>query len=277
MELWWAYLLLGGAVGFFAGLLGVGGGGIMVPVLTSIFIATGVAPGQQVHLALATSMAAIIVTSFASARSHHRHQAVLWPVVWRMSPGIVAGTLLAAMLAALLSSYYLALFFCIFMFYVALQLLLNIKPKASRTLPGTAALVGTGFGIGGISALVAIGGGSLTVPFLTWCNVKMQQAIGTSAALGLPIAISGTLGYALSGWLSSTGHASASDAVLPWGCIGYVYLPAVLLISVVSAVTAPLGVQLAQRLPVSTLKKIFALLLVSLSAKMLHSVLTAAV
>lgn len=277
MELWWAYLLLGGAVGFFAGLLGVGGGGIMVPVLTSIFIATGVAPGQQVHLALATSMAAIIVTSFASARSHHRHQAVLWPVVWRMSPGIVAGTLLAALLASFLSSYYLALFFCIFMAYVALQLLLNIKPKASRTLPGTAALVGAGFGIGGISALVAIGGGSLTVPFLTWCNVKMQQAIGTSAALGLPIAISGTLGYALSGWLSSAGHASASDTVLPWGCVGYVYLPAVLLISVVSAVTAPLGVQLAQRLPVSTLKKIFALLLVSLSAKMLHSVLTAVV
>lgn len=269
MELWWAYLILGGAVGFFAGLLGVGGGGIMVPVLTSLFIATNVAPGQQVHLALATSMAAIIVTSFASARSHHQHQAVLWPVVWRMSPGIVVGTLAAAMLASKVSSYYLALFFCIFMFYVALQLLLNIKPKANRTLPGTAATAAVGVGIGGISALVAIGGGSLTVPFLTWCNVKVQQAIGTSAALGLPIALSGTLGYALSGELNAAPH----HAELPWGSIGYVYLPVVLLISVVSYFTAPLGVKLAHRLPVAVLKKIFAILLLSLSAKMVHAVL----
>lgn len=276
MELWWAYLLFGAAVGFFAGLLGVGGGGIMVPVLTSIFIASGVAPGQQVHLALATSMAAIIVTSFASARSHHRHHAVLWPVVWRMTPGIVVGTLIAAFVAALVSSYYLALFFCIFMAYVALQLLLNVKPKASRTLPQTPALLAAGFTIGSISALVAIGGGSLTVPFLTWCNIKMQQAIGTSAALGLPIAVSGTLGYVLSGYSNSgAGHAVESATVLPWGCLGYVYLPAVLLISMVSYLTAPVGVRLAQRLPVSTLKKIFALLLVSLSGKMLHAVLTA--
>lgn len=268
MELWWAYLLLGGAVGFFAGLLGVGGGGIMVPVLTSLFIATGIAPGQQVHLALATSMAAIIVTSFASARSHHQHQAVLWPVVWRISPGIVAGTLAAALLASMVSSYYLALFFCVFMFYVALQLLLNIKPKASRTLPGAATTAAVGFAIGSVSALVAIGGGSLTVPFLTWCNVKVQQAIGTSAAIGLPIALSGTLGYALSGALNP----AVAEGVLPWGSVGYVYLPAVLLISVVSYFTAPLGVRLAHRLPVSTLKKIFAILLVSLSGKMLHSV-----
>lgn len=264
MELWWAFLLLGAAVGFFAGLLGVGGGGIMVPVLTSLFLSLGFA--ESVHMALATSLAAIIVTSFASARSHHAHQAVLWPVVWRMSPGIIVGTLLAAMVAAIIPMVALAWFFSLFMAYVAVQMLWNIKPKPSRSLPGTLPLAATGFGIGAISALVAIGGGSLTVPFLSWCNVKVQQAIGTSAALGLPIAISGTLGYAISGALV------APEQSMPQWSIGYVYLPAVLLISVVSFFTAPLGVKLAHRLPVATLKKLFALLLLSLSAKMLHHV-----
>lgn len=265
MELWWAFLLLGAAVGFFAGLLGVGGGGIMVPVLTSLFLSMGFV--ESVHMALATSLAAIIVTSFASARSHHKHQAVLWPVVWRMSPGIIIGTLLAALVAALIPTKALAWFFSLFMAYVAVQMLWNIKPKPSRSLPGALPLAATGFGIGAVSALVAIGGGSLTVPFLTWCNVKVQQAIGTSAALGLPIAISGTLGYAISGVVAAPGN------TMPDWSLGYVYLPAVLLISVVSFFTAPLGVKLAHRLPVPTLKKLFALLLISLSAKMLHAVM----
>lgn len=269
MELWWAFLLLGAAVGFFAGLLGVGGGGIMVPVLTSLFLSLGFT--ESVHMALATSLAAIIVTSFASARSHHAHQAVLWPVVWRMSPGIIVGTLLAALVAAFMPTKALAWFFSLFMAYVAVQMLWNIKPKPSRSLPGALPLAATGFGIGAISALVAIGGGSLTVPFLTWCNVKVQQAIGTSAALGLPIAISGTLGYAISGVLAAL--VEAPVGVMPAWSLGYVYLPAVLLISVVSFFTAPLGVKLAHRLPVATLKKLFALLLISLSAKMLHAVM----
>ncbi|MBU1436601.1 MAG: sulfite exporter TauE/SafE family protein [Gammaproteobacteria bacterium] len=264
MELWWAFLLLGAAVGFFAGLLGVGGGGIMVPVLTSLFLSLGFA--ESVHMALATSLAAIITTSFASARSHNARQAVLWPVVWRMSPGIIGGTLLAALVAALIPTTALAWFFSIFMAYVAVQMLWNIKPKPSRSLPGALPLAATGFGIGAISALVAIGGGSLTVPFLTWCNVKVQQAIGTSAALGLPIAISGTLGYAISGVLTTPVE------MMPDWSVGYLYLPAVLFISAVSFFTAPLGVRLAHRLPVPTLKKLFALLLLGLSAKMLHHV-----
>ena len=265
MEFAWAFLVLGAFVGFFAGLLGVGGGGIMVPVLTSLFLLMGFA--DAVHLALATSLAAIITTSIASARSHQAHQAILWPVVWRMSPGIVAGTMISALIAARMPTLALAWFFSIFMAYVALQMLLNIKPKPGRTLPGPVGLVGTGVGIGAISALVAIGGGALTVPFLTWCNVKVQQAIGTSAALGLPIAVSGTLGYALSGYFGSTDSSS-----LPTWSLGYVYLPAVVGISLVSFMTVPLGVRLAHRLPVATLKKLFAVLLISLSAKMLHSV-----
>jgi uncharacterized membrane protein YfcA len=264
MELWWAFLLLGAAVGFFAGLLGVGGGGIMVPVLTSLFLSLGFA--ESVHMALATSLAAIIVTSFASARSHHAHHAVLWPVVWRMSPGIIVGTLGAAFIAGMIPTKALAWFFSLFMAYVAVQMLWNIKPKPSRGLPTTLPLIAAGFGIGGISAFVAIGGGSLTVPFLTWCNVKVQQAIGTSAALGLPIAMSGTLGYAISGVI-----AAPAQSMPPWS-LGFVYVPAVLLISIVSFFTAPLGVKLAHRLPVPLLKKLFALLLLSLSAKMLHYV-----
>lgn len=261
-----AYLLLGAAVGFFAGLLGVGGGGIMVPVLTALFLAQQFPAELSVHMALATSMAAIIVTSFSSMRSHQRHGAILWPVVWKLTPAILIGTVAAAYLAAALSSLALAIFFCCFMSYVAVQMLLNIKPKASRQLPGVIGFSGVGLVIGAVSALVAIGGGSLTVPFLTWCNVKIQQAIGTSAAVGLPIAISGTLGYFLAG--ASTG------AVLPEYSLGYVYLPAMLLIALVSYFTAPLGAALAHRLPVATLKKVFAALLIALSAKMLHSVLT---
>lgn len=266
MELWWAFLLLGAAVGFFAGLLGVGGGGIMVPILTSLFISLDFVQSQQVHIALGTSMAAIIVTAFASARSHQKHQAIVWPAVKALSPGIVLGTLGASFIAASVPSLPLAIFFSLFMAFVALQLILNIKPKPTRQLPGNLPLAGVGFAIGGISALVAIGGGSLTVPFLTWCNLKVQQAIGTSAAVGLPIAVSGTIGYVISGW-----HA----ADLPPWSLGYVYLPSVALISVVSFFTAPLGVKLAHRLPVSVLKKIFALLIMLLSAKMLHAVLGA--
>ncbi len=264
MELWWAFLILGAAVGFFAGLLGVGGGGIMVPILTSLFISLGFSEFQQVHLALGTSMAAIVFTSFASARSHHRHRAIVWPAVKALSPGIVAGTFGASLIAAFIPSLPLAIFFSAFMALVALQLMLNIKPKPTRQLPGNTALAGVGLLIGSISAVVAIGGGSLTVPFLTWCNVKLQQAIATSAAVGLPIAVSGTIGYVVAGW-------HADD--LPAGSLGYVYWPAVLLISAVSFFTAPLGVKLAHRLPVAVLKKIFALLIVMLSVKMLLAVL----
>lgn len=267
MEIWWAFLLLGAVVGFVAGLLGVGGGAIMVPVLTSLFVILQFQAEHIVHMALATSMAAIILTSISSARTHQQHQAVLWPVVRLMSAGIVLGTFSATFIASRVAAQPLAIFFSCFMAYVALQLVLNIKPQASRHLPGAVGMTATGFGIGSISALVAIGGGSLTVPFLTWCNVRVQQAIGTSAAIGLPIALSGSIGYAVAGW---------QQPGLPPFSLGYIYLPAVLLISAVSFFTAPLGARLAHRLPVATLKKIFALLLLGLSAKMLHTVLSTA-
>lgn len=258
-----AYLALGAVVGFMAGLLGIGGGGIMVPILTALFAAQGVQNAHLVHMALGTSMAAIVITAVSSLRTHHAHQAVLWPVVWRITPAILVGTFAATWLATLLPTRALAIFFSCFMAYVSLQMVLNIKPKPHRQLPGVGGMSLAGLGIGGISALVAIGGGSLTVPFLTWCNVRIQQAIGTSAAVGLPIALAGALGYLINGW-SANG--------LPAYSLGFVSLPAVALISVVSFFTAPFGARLAHRLPVATLKKAFAALLFLLSLKMLQTV-----
>lgn len=262
-DVWWAtYLVLGAFVGFFAGLLGVGGGAIMVPVLTTLFITQGFPADKVVHLALGTSMAAIVLTSASSLRAHHRHGAVRWDIVRPITPGILLGTFGATFIASRVASEPLAIFFACFMAYVALQMLANIKPKPTRELPGPMGMSAVGAGIGGVSALVAIGGGSLSVPFMTWCNVKVHHAIGTSAAIGLPIALSGTLGYLVNGW--------GSDG-MPALSLGFIYLPALVLVSVVSMYTAPLGARLAHRLPVPTLKRIFAIVLLLLCAKMLHT------
>lgn len=262
-DVWWSsYLVLGAFVGFFAGLLGVGGGAIMVPVLTTLFITQGFPADKVVHLALGTSMAAIVLTSASSLRAHHRHGAVRWDIVRPITPGILLGTFGATFIASRVASEPLAIFFACFMAYVALQMLANIKPKPTRELPGPVGMSAVGAGIGGISALVAIGGGSLSVPFMTWCNVKVHHAIGTSAAIGLPIALAGTVGYLVNGW-GSDGMPSLS--------LGFIYLPALVLVSVVSMYTAPLGARLAHRLPVPTLKRIFAIVLLLLCAKMLHT------
>jgi uncharacterized membrane protein YfcA len=173
------------------------------------------------------------------------------------------GTFAGTFVASRVPTQPLAIFFACFMAYVSVQMILNVKPKPSRRLPSPLGLAGVGSGIGVISALVAIGGGSLSVPFMTWCNVSMQHAIGTSAAIGLPIALAGALGYLINGWAS---------AGLPDWSLGFVYLPAFILVSAVSSLTAPIGARLAHRLPVATLKKVFAGVLILLSAKMLHTV-----
>jgi len=259
-----SFLLLGSFVGFMAGLLGIGGGGIMVPVLTSIFLLQGIPVENVVHLALGTSMASIIITSISSLRAHHSNGGVIWDVVKGMVPGIIAGAFVATFLVPYISSIYLALFFSVFMAYVSIQMFLNKKPTPSRNLVGNTGLLIAGSGIGAVSALVSIGGGSLTVPYLTWQNIDIKKAIGTSAAIGLPISIAGTLGYVINGWEH---HSMGSYT------IGFVYLPAVLLISVTSFFTAPFGAKLALRLNVSILKKVFSVLLIILSIKMLISIL----
>lgn len=265
-ELQWllAYMGLGALVGLLAGLFGIGGGGVMVPVLTMLFVAQGFPAEHIVHMALATSMAAIVPTALASLRAHHSHNAVLWPVVVRMTPGILLGTFAATFLASHIPATPLAIFFSIFMGFVALQLFVDRKPKPSRQLPGTAGLTGAGVGIGGISALVAIGGGSLTVPFLAWCNVAVPVAIGTSAAVGLPVALAGALGYLANGW-----HTPG----LPAFTLGFIYWPAVVSIAALSLITAPLGARMAHRLPVKLLKKLFGILSLLLALQMLRTVI----
>lgn len=257
-----AYLLTGAAAGFFAGLLGVGGGVVVVPILTVLFTGQGF-PGREVlHLALGTSMATILFTSLSSLRAHHAHQAVLWPVVRDLTPGILLGTLLGTQLAGRISSQALAIFFVAFMLLVAVQMIANLRPEPSRSLPGRTGLGLTGTLIGGVASLAAMGGGALTVPYLIWCNVRPHRAIGTSAAVGLPIALGGTVGYVWNGW----GHAD-----LPPGSLGFVYLPALGVILLASVLTAQLGARLAHRLPIQVLKRIFAGLLLVLSARMLWS------
>jgi uncharacterized membrane protein YfcA len=263
-EWFFGYLALGAVAGFFAGLLGVGGGAIMVPVLALMFAAQGFPEQHLMHLALGTSMATIVFTSIASLRAHDRHGAVIWPIVRGIAPGIVVGTLAAAQVAARVPTRPLAIFFACFIAYVAVQMILNIKPQPSRQLPGPAGMFGVGAVIGGVSALVAIGGGSLSVPFMTWCNVKVHQAIGTSAAIGFPIALAGTVGYMISGYGAGN---------LPAGSFGFIYLPALAATVVVSMLVAPVGAKVAHSLPVPTVKKIFAGLLILLLAKMLHGLL----
>ncbi|KAB0665429.1 sulfite exporter TauE/SafE family protein [Oryzomonas japonica] len=261
---WLSYVALGGFAGILAGLLGVGGGLVIVPMLTFLFTAQQLPAAYILHLALGTSLATIMFTSVSSMRAHHGRKAVDWGVVRRITPGILAGTFLGSWLASHLSTGFLKGFFVAFLYYVALQMLLDIKPKAQRQLPGVVGTSGVGSLIGGVSSLVGIGGGTMTVPFLLWCNVPMRNAIGTSAAVGFPIALAGAVGYAVNG---------LSAAALPSYSIGFVYLPALAAVACASFATAPLGAKLAHSLPIPKLKKFFALLLVAMATKMLWSLL----
>lgn len=259
-----AFLLLGSLVGFVAGLLGVGGGGIMVPILTLIFLHQGVHADSVMHLALGTSMASIIFTSISSLRAHQKHGTINWNIVKLMSFGVIIGTFIGTFLAAYLSSIYLAIFFTLFMAYVAIKLLIKKHINIDDCQISNKNLFFSASGIGGISALVSIGGGSLTVPYLVSKGIDVKKSIGTSAAIGLPISITGTIGYLINGWDNSLGYEYT---------LGFIYLPAVFLISITSFFTAPYGAKLAQHLPVSILKKVFACLLILLSLKMLLSII----
>jgi uncharacterized membrane protein YfcA len=206
-------------------------------------------------------MAAIIFSSAVSLRTHHQHGAVNWPVVKYITPGIVIGTLSGSSLASLLSSRLLSVIFVVFIYCAATQMLLKILPKHSRTLPGRFGLVGTGGIIGFISSFVAIGGGILTVPFLSFCNMPLQKAIGTAAAVGFPIAVAGAIGY--------TANGMAQSLVLPEHSLGFVYLPALLGVVAGSMITAPLGARTTHVIRTDTLRKAFVILLYILGTKML--------
>ncbi|NIR96510.1 MAG: sulfite exporter TauE/SafE family protein [Gammaproteobacteria bacterium] len=260
MEILAAYLVLGAFAGTVAGLLGVGGGLVIVPVLALLFSAQGMSGDVFMHMAVGTSLATIVVTAVSSAAAHHRRGAVDWPVFWRLSPGIVAGALLGSAIAGVLPSSLLRGFFGVFEIGVAIQMAFGARPAPHRQLPGATGTALAGFLIGIVSAIVGIGGGTMTVPFLVWCNVGMRRAVATSAACGLPIALAGAVGFTVAGW---------NAASLPAMSTGYVYWPAVAGIVIASILFAPLGARLAHTLPVPLLKRFFAIFLAALGLRML--------
>ena len=259
-------ILLGLGTGFLAGLLGIGGGMLMVPFLTILMSGRGVSPDLAVKMAIATSMATIIFTSISSVHSHHKRGAVRWDLVKGLAPGIVLGGIIASLgVFSLLKGSWLALFFAVFVSFSATQMLLDKKPAPTRQMPGTPGLVGAGSVIGFLSGLVGAGGGFVSVPFMTWCNVAIHNAVATSAALGFPIALANVVGYVISG---------ARVQGLPEGSFGYIFVPALVVIALVSVMMAPLGVKAAHALPVKQLKRAFACLLYILAAYMLWKGLT---
>ena len=261
-----ALLIMGAVIGFLAGLLGLGGGMTMVPLLTLAFTHQGFASDHVVHMAIATATATILFTSVASVREHQRHRAIVWPVVVGMAPGMILGSLAGAQVVGKMSTPVLSAFFGAFVAAAATNLLLDRKPKATRELPGRVGLTAVGGGIGLISSMVGAGGAFLSVPFMTACNVNMRSCVATSAALGMPVAVAGTIGYVLAG-LGQPG--------LPPHTIGYVYVPALLAIVAASVISAPMGARAAHRWPVNRLKRAFALVLYVLGTYMLWTAFSA--
>jgi uncharacterized membrane protein YfcA len=253
-------LALGCCTGFLAGLLGVGGGMMLVPFVTLILSNRGVAPALAVKMAIATSMATILFTSLSSVRAHHRHGAVRWDLVAGLAPGIVAVSLATgAWIFPLVKGAVLAHFFALFVGVSATQMMLDRKPRPSRQMPGPAGRVVAGGVIGLLSGLVGAGGAFISVPFMSWCNVPIRNAVATSAALGFPIALASTAGNLIGG----------RDTVAPLpGSFGFLYLPALLVLATASVLMAPLGARTAHRMDVGRLKRIFAMLLFGLAAYM---------
>lgn len=263
MTEWVAYLGTGAVVGFAAGLLGIGGGVVMVPLLVWTFTSHGLPTEHVVHLAIGTALAAMVFTSISSMWAHAARGGVDWAIARAMSPGMLIGSFVAALIAGLIPTRPLAIGFTVLVFYAATQILLDLKPPGSRELPGPGGLFSAGAIIGAVSAMLAAGGAFLTIPFLAWCKVPLRRAIGTAAANGLPIAIAGTAGYIL--------HGLRVDG-LPQPNIGYVYVPALALVVTTSMLAAPLGARLAHSLPVKRLRTIFAMLLYFFAVKMLIGV-----
>ncbi len=245
-----SYAALGIFAGVIAGLLGVGGGLIIVPILVALYTLQGFALEFSMPLAVGTSLASIVFTSLSSMSAHHRRGAVDWHIMAQLSAGILLGAWLGGVLAQWLGGVLLALLFGVFELAVAVQMGFGRPPAAHRGAPGRWRNALAGVLIGALSALLGIGGGTLTVPYLVWHNVSVRQAVGTSAACGLPIALVGACGFALVGW---------KVAGLPPGSSGFVYWPAVAAISVTSVASAPLGAWLAHRLDPASLKRLFAL------------------
>lgn len=257
---WWAYLALGAFVGFFSGMLGIGGGSMMVPVLAFVFAAQGFGSDHAVHLALGTGITTILFTSIASVRSHQLRRSVNWRAFRAMTPGVLAGTFTGALLAGHLDTRFLSIVFTALIYYSALQLILTAQARPTNVLPHVAAMSGFGALIGFFASLTATGGSSIVVPFLVKRNVPIHEGIGTAAAIGWPIAAAGAAGYVIAGWRLEG---------LPGASLGYVYLPALAMIVAASVLLAPVGAAVAHRTAGRTLKKFFAVFLFALATTML--------
>jgi uncharacterized membrane protein YfcA len=258
--------MLGLVIGFIAGLLGIGGGMMMVPFLLFFLSNLAVPPEVSLKIAIATSMSTIIFTSISSVRSHQKHNAVRWDIVKGLVPGIILGSLISSIgVFSLFKGSTLAFVFEGFVFFSATQLIFNKKPKPSRQIPGMPGMLGAGGVIGFISGLVGAGGGFISVPFMVWCNVSIRNAVGTSAALGFPIALANVIGYVTSGW---------DVAGRPDGSLGFIWVPGMVLISTCSFLTAPIGAKTAHSLPTKQLSLIFGGILYLVAGSMLYKTLT---
>ncbi len=257
---------LGLCIGFLAGLLGIGGGAVMVPFLIWMLGERGIPLELAIKMAIATSMATIVFTSLSSVRAHHQRGAVRWDLVKTMSPGIVVGSLLGSLgIFAAINGQVLTVVFGVFVSFAATQMLIDAKPTPTRQIPGWAGQFGAGGVIGLVSGLVGAGGAFISVPFMTWCNVAVHSAVATSAALGFPIALANVAGYVVSG---------LSLEQLPADAVGYLWLPALVVISSCSVLMAPLGASTAHRMPVKPLKRLFACLQYLVAAHMFYKAWT---
>ena len=254
------YVLLGACAGVLAGLFGVGGGIIIVPVLVFSFTLQGFEPSVLTHLAVGTSLATIVFTSINAIIEHHRRGAVQWPIFVWMTVGILIGAGIGAKTASLIQGPMLQKIIGVFALVVAVQMALDLRPKASRGIPGKPGLTLAGVVVGWASAIFGIGGGSLTVPLLTWRSLPMQQAVATSSACGLPIALASAVSFMILGW---------HDPQLPEHSLGFVYLPALVGIAVTSMFFARHGARLAHKLSPRLLKRLFAVLLFSVGLSFL--------
>jgi len=253
------YLLVGALAGTLAGLLGVGGGLVIVPALVWAFRDAGFPEQAIMHLAVGTSLATIVFTSASSVRAHQRRGAVRWDLMRRLAPGVVVGVLGGAALAGVLSTRSLAVVFGLLEVLIAAYMVWGGRSRAGTGAPGPAGMSLAGCGIGLVSGLAGIAGGTMSVPLLVWWQTPIHAAVATSAAVGFPIAVAGTLGFVVTGWTAD---------LPPWS-LGYVYLPALLGIAATSVLFAPLGATLAHRLRTGVLRRVFAVFLALVGIRML--------
>lgn len=258
-ELLLIYVAVGVVAGTTAGLLGLGGGVIIVPVLYVVFTAQEMPADVVMHMAVGTSLATIVFTSITSIYTHHQQGAVQWSLVRQLLPGVVLGVIAGSFIANQLNSSVLRILFGVFELFIAAQMLFSLIPKSQCIYQNHLVYSIAGGVTGGVSALLGIGGGSMMVPFLIWCGANMRLAVATSAACGFPIALFGSASFML---LGADNNAAVSHS------LGYIYLPALLGILVASMLFARLSAQLVHRLPVLLLKRVFAIVLLLIGIKM---------